>query len=95
MYGQFFKLSLTGFNSKFYFSYTGRMTKAKEPSLAYYESNCSPSSCGYGGKIVGFIIFPRILALLEMQIASSKIWTQMSVSISNNNNHYSMNTMCE
>ena len=58
-----FKRSLTGFNSEFSFSETGRPTKVKEASLSYYLSIA-------GGRIIGFIYSPRILALCEMQIAS-------------------------
>ena len=35
-----------------------------------------------GGRIVGFIPFPRILAVCEMQTNSSRIWTLVSTSIS-------------
>ena len=35
--GQFFKRSLTGFNSEFSFSYTSCLIKAEEHSLPYYE----------------------------------------------------------
>ena len=41
-------------------------------------------------RIVEFIPFPRILALWEMQNTSYRIWTQVTKSISNNNNHYTM-----
>ena len=36
--GQFFKRSLTGFNSEFSFSNTSCLTKAEEASLPYYLS---------------------------------------------------------
>ena len=64
--GQFFKRSLTGLNSEFSFSYTSCLTKAEEPSLPYYLSIA-------GGRIIGFIPFPRVLVLCEMQSVSSKI----------------------
>ena len=41
-----------------------------------------------GRRIIGFIHFPRVLALCEMQSASSRIWTRVIVSISYDNNHY-------
>ena len=58
--GQFFKRSLTGLNSEFSFSYTSCLTKAEEPSLPYYLPIA-------GGRIIGFIPFPRVLVLCEMQ----------------------------
>ena len=83
--GQFFKQSLTGFNSKFSFSQTSCFTKAEEPSLPYYL----PIT---GGRIIGFIPFPRVLVLCEMQSVSSRIWTHVVVSISYDNNHYTTGT---
>ena len=35
-----------------------------------------------GERIIGFIPFPRVLALFEMQTASSRIWTRVADSIS-------------
>ena len=58
--GQFFKRSLTGFNSEFYFCKTSCLTKAEEPSLSYYLPIA-------GGRIIGFTPFPRVLVLCEMQ----------------------------
>ena len=54
-----FKRSRTALNSEFSFSLTGCLNKAKESSLPYYLSVA-------GGRIVGFIPFPRVLALREM-----------------------------
>ena len=51
-----FKRSLTGLNSEYSFSLTGCLTKAEEPSLSYYL----PIT---GGRIIGFIPFPRVLVL--------------------------------
>ena len=51
-----FKHSLTGLNSEFSFSQTSCHTKAKEPSLPYYLPIA-------GGRIIGFIPFPRVLVL--------------------------------
>ena len=56
----FFKQSLTGFNSKFSFSKTGCHTKVKGPSLCYNFPIV-------GERIVGCIPFPRILVLCEIQ----------------------------
>ena len=76
-----FKRSLTGLNSEFSFSYTSCLTEAKEPSLPYYL----PIT---GGRIIGFIPFPRVLVLCEMQSASFRIWTRIAVSIYYDDNHY-------
>ena len=45
-----------------------------------------------GGRIIGFIPFPRVLVLCEMQLAWSRIWTRVAVSISYNDNHYTTGT---
>ena len=76
-----FKRSLTGLNSEFSFSFTSCLTKAEEPSLPYYLLIV-------GGRIIGFIPFPRVLALCEMQSVSSRIWTRVAVSIPYDDNHY-------
>ena len=83
--GQFFKRSLTGLNSEFSFSKTCCLTKAEEPSQPYYLPIA-------GGRIIGFIPFPRVVVLCEMQSVWSRIWTRDAVSISNNDNHYNMGT---
>ena len=79
--GQFFKRSLTGLNAVFSFSKTGCLTKAEEPSLPY-------SLPIAGGRIIGFIPFPRVLVLCEMQSVTSRIWTRVAVFISYNDNDY-------
>ena len=61
-----FKQSLTGLNSEFSFSLTSCLTKAEEPSLPYYLPIA-------GGRIIGFIPFPRVLVLCKMQLVSSRI----------------------
>ena len=43
-----------------------------------------------GGRIIGCIPFPRVLVLCEMQSVSSKIWTRVAVSISCDDNHYTI-----
>ena len=72
-------------NSEFSFSLTSCLSKAEEPILPYYLSIA-------GGRIIGFIPFPRILVLCEMQSVSSRIWTRVTVSISDDNNHYTTGT---
>ena len=75
--------SLTVLNSEFSFSYTSCLTKAEEHSLPYYLPIA-------GGRVIGFIPFPRVLVLCEIQPVSSRIWTRFAVSISYNDNHYSI-----
>ena len=83
--GQFFKQSLTGLNSEFSFSETSCLNKAEEPSLPYYLPIDR-------GRIIGFIPFPRVLVLCEMQSISSRIWTRVAESISFDDNHYNTGT---
>ena len=83
--GQFLKRSLTGLNSDFSFSETSCLTKAEEPSLPYYLPIA-------GGRIIGFIPFPRVLVLCEMQSVLSRNWTRIAVSISCDDNHYTTGT---
>ena len=78
-----FKQGLTGLNSEFSFSKTTCLTKAEEPSLPYYLPIA-------GGRIIGFIPFPRVLVLCEMHLVSSRIWTRITVSLSNGDNHYTI-----
>ena len=75
-----FMQSLTGLNLDFFFSWTGSHTKVKEPSLLDYLPIA-------GERIIGFIPFPRVLALWEMQTASPGFELEY---ISYNNNHYTM-----
>ena len=70
-----FKRSLTGLNLEFSFSSASLLTKAEELSLPYYLPIA-------GGRIIGFIPFPRVLVLCEMQSVTSSIWTLIAVSIS-------------
>ena len=72
-----FKWSLTGLNSEF--------TRAEELSLPYYLPIA-------GRRIIGFIPFPRVLVLCEMQSVSFRIWTRVAVSISYDDNHYTRGT---
>ena len=61
---------------------------AEEPSLSYYLSIA-------GGRIIGFIPFPRVLVLCEMQSVSSRIWTRIAVLISYGDNDYTTGTSYE
>ena len=63
-----FKLSLTGLNSEFSFSEASCHTKVKEPSLPYYLSIA-------GERIVGCILYVKVLVLCEMPIALCNILT--------------------
>ena len=81
-----FKEFLTGLNSEFSFSYTGCHTKVKELSLPYYLSIA-------GGRIIRLIPFLSVLLLCEMQTALSRIWTQVAVSISIDDNDYTADTL--
>ena len=76
-----FKRSLTGLSSEFSFSLTSCLNKAEEPIIPYYLPIA-------GGRITGFIPFPRVLVLCEMQLVSARIWTRIAVSISYDDNHY-------
>ena len=58
---------------------------AEEPSLSYYLPIA-------GGRIIGFIPFPRVLVLCEMQSVSSRIWTRIAVLISYGDNDYTTGT---
>ena len=80
-----YKQRLTGFNSEFSFSWTSCLTKAEEPSLPYYLPIA-------GGRIIGFIPFPRVLVLCEMQSVASRIWIRVAVSISYDDNDYTTGT---
>ena len=82
-----FKRSLTGLNSEFSFSLTSYLIMAEEPSLPYYLPIV-------GGRIIGFIPFPRVLMVCEMQSVSSRIWTRVTVSISYDVYHYSTSPSC-
>ena len=54
-----FMRSSTGLTSEFSFSSTSCLIKAEELSLSYYLPIA-------GGRIIGFIPFPRVLVLCEM-----------------------------
>ena len=72
--GQFFKRSLTGLN--FLSSRLVAPSRLKNPV------------CPTGWRIIGFIPFPKVLVLGEMQSVSSRFWTRVAVSISYDDNHY-------
>ena len=79
------KRSLTCLNSEFSFSSTRCLTKGEELCLPYYLPIA-------GGRIIGFIAFPSVLVLCEMQSVSSRIWTRVAVFISYDDNHYTTGT---
>ena len=58
---------------------------AEVPSLSYYLPIA-------GGRIIGFIPFPRVLVLCEMQSVSSRIWTRIAVFTSYGDNDYTTGT---
>ena len=60
------------------------ISNAEEPSLPYYLL--------FGGRIIGFIPFPRVLVECEMQSVSFRIWTRVAVSISYDDNSYTTGT---
>ena len=76
-----FKRSLISLNSGFSFSSIDCYIKFKEPNLPYYLLIA-------GGRIIGCTSFPRVLALCGIQIALSRIWTRVAVSIYYDGNHY-------
>ena len=47
-----------------------------------------------GGRIVGCIDLPRVFVLHEMH-SFIQVWTQFTMTISNNNNHYATDTSQE
>ena len=80
-----FKRSLKRFEFRVFLFLDCCLTKAEEPSLSYYLPIA-------GGRIIGFIPFPKVLVLCEMQSVSSRIWTRVAVSISYDDNHYTTGT---
>ena len=76
----FLERRTTSLNSEFSFSKTNCLTKAKEPNLPCYLNIAS-------GRTDGVIPFPRELMWSETQTTSSRIWTQVTNSISYDNNH--------
>ena len=60
---------------------TDGQIKAKEPSLLYYSSRA-------GGGQIDSLPFLRKFVRSEMPIASSRIWSQVTNSISYDANHY-------
>ena len=73
--------SLIGLNTEFFFSKFGCNTKVKKSNLLIA-----------GGKIVISILFSRVLELWEMQTASSKVWTKVTVFVSLDDNLYTLST---
>ena len=79
-----FQRILTGLNSEFSFSYISCLIKAEAFSLPYLPIA--------RGRIIGFILFSKVLVLCEMQSVSCRIWTCVAVSISYDDNHYTTGT---
>ena len=71
----------TGLNKEFSFPLMSCHIKAKEPNLLFSFSVA-------GGRVDGFIPFPRILTRREISNASSRIRTYVAVSISNHDIYY-------
>ena len=69
------------FEFRYSFSLSDCHTKTKEPNLNYYLSIA-------GRRVVGFIPFPSVLALSEIQTVSFRICTWLAKFISDHNNHY-------
>ena len=80
-----FKRCLTGLNSEFFLLLDLLPHQGWRTSLPYYLPIA-------GGRLIGFIPFPRVLVLCEMQSVSSSIWTRVAVSISYDDNHYTTGT---
>ena len=76
-----FKWNTAGLNSEFSFSKIGCLIKSREPNLPYYLLITR-------GRIDVFMPLQWTLAWIETQIASSRIWTQVTNSISYNENWY-------
>ena len=74
-----FKWNAVGLKSDFFPS--GCLTKVKEPSLSYNLFIA-------GGRTDGFMPFPSILTLFEMQTSLFRIWTQVTDSFSYIDNCY-------
>ena len=70
---------------QFPLSWTGCLANSKEPSLPYYLSIARE-------RRDGFMHFPKALAQSEIQTASTRIWTQVTDSISYDDNHYAKHT---
>ena len=80
-----FKRSLTGLKTEISFSLTNCLMKAKEPSIPYYLHLAWRI-------IIGLISFVGVLELCEMQIASSRNWTRVDVTISHTYIHTYIHT---
>ena len=69
------------FSAECTFSDTGYLTKVKVYNVPCYLPIA-------GGRTDGFMFFLRALARRETQTASSRFWTRVTDSISNDDNHY-------
>ena len=76
-----FQQSLTGLNSEFTFPPTGLYPKVEEADLPYYLF------------IARYMPLSRVLALFEMQTTLFRIWTWVAMSISYDDNRYTMSAL--
>ena len=67
-------LILTEKHSELFFSLTGRRTESKEPCVPYVILIA-------WWRIIGLVLFPRVVVLCEMHSGLSSIWTHVSVTI--------------
>ena len=80
-----FYVEFNRFEFRVFLLLNGCLTKEKEPSLPYYLPIAE-------GRITGFMPFPRLLVLCEIQSALSRIWTRDVESIFFDYNHYTTGT---
>ena len=84
-----FKRSLTGLSSEFSSPRRSLTGLSSEFSLPRLKNTVCPTILPIaGGRMIGFIPFPRVLVLCEMLSASFRIWTRVAVFISYDDNHY-------
>ena len=79
------KRSLTGFEFRVFLLLDQLLRQGWRASLSYYLPIAA-------GRMIGFIPFPSVLVLCEMQSAWSRIWSRVAVSISYDDNHYTTGT---
>ena len=70
-----FKRSLINLNLEFSFFKVSWNSKIREPIVSFYLPKA-------GGRVVGFLLFQRVLALYVIQTASSRVWALVNVCVS-------------
>ena len=80
-----FKAVFSRFDFRLFLLLDWLPNSTKEPSLPDYLFTSS-------GMIAGYILFRRVLVLCEKQSASSRVWTQLTMSVSYGDNHYTTYT---